>query len=91
MREVVKEVRSHKLSYDIEGWEGGLAVFVIHSDGVRIIAIPRLNLSTALIGDSSYNALQEMLLKNRTLYNSQRDMNLLSDLIYRDLQQLKTA
>lgn len=65
---------SHK-SYDLDGWEGGIAVYAMDGEhGTKIIAVPKLGVSTCLTGYGDGQMVRTMLEKNRTMQNdSQKD------------------
>jgi len=72
-------------SYDLEGWEGGIAVCGMNTpSGAKVIAIPRLGLSTCLVGFNERTAIHSMLASNRTLYNDRQSLDVLEQLIARD-------
>ena len=72
-------------SYDLEGWEGGLAVCgMTVPHGGKVIAIPRLGLSTCIVGDNKSYYVHDMLSNNRTLYHDRKSFETLERLIMRD-------
>lgn len=78
----------HK-SYDVGEWEGGIAVYVARGEhGVKVVSIPRLGLSTALIGLNHVDGISNMLMKNRTMYNNPEEMDHFAKLIMRDIQRI---
>jgi hypothetical protein len=79
------ELKCSYQSYNLDGWEGGIAVCGMDGpNGTKVIAIPRLGLSTCLTGYHDGSAVRSMLLKNRTLYDDRRSLEALEELIFRD-------
>lgn len=63
--------RAYKLHFDYNNWEGGLAVFVMDSEyGTRCLAIPRLGISTILLGNGHDNSqVVNMLRRDKNFYH----------------------
>lgn len=82
----------HK-SFDIGGWEGGIAVYWMDGDhGTKIVAIPKLGLSTCLLGNGHDKPfLMEMLRKNRTFYFNDEQTSYFADDILRSIKGLKVV
>lgn len=80
-----KELRCTFQSYELEGWEGGIAVCGMYTPyGAKVIAVPRLGLSTCIVGDNMSYYVHDMLSKNRTLYHDRKSFEMLTGLILRD-------
>lgn len=71
--------------YDLGDWEGGIGVFVTQGEHAKVVSIPRLGLSTALVGNYDGQDISEMLMKNRTMYKNPQEMDHFTDLILRDI------
>lgn len=82
-----------KASYDLEGWEGGLAVFWVDGDyATKIVAVPRISLSTCLLGNATDRyQLIEMLYRNRNFNHNRKQAEFLADSILRDMKELKVV
>ncbi|WP_157930370.1 hypothetical protein [Mycobacteroides abscessus] len=83
-----EETKAFRKTYELTDWEGGIAVYIAMGNyGVKIISIPRLGLSTAITSDSNYE-ISSMLMRNRTLYNNPKEMELLESMIQRDMNMI---
>lgn len=82
-----------KDTYLEDEWEGGLGVFWIDGDfGTKIIAIPRLRVSTVLMNDATdHSELVSMLSKNNNFHYAHQKTHDFANMILRGLKGLKVV
>ncbi|WP_422659096.1 hypothetical protein ACK8P5_00670 [Paenibacillus sp. EC2-1] len=83
-------LRHGRESYDLDGWEGGIAAYWIEGGhGTIVVAVPRIGVSALLLGNPSDRSnVIGALMRNRSFYYNKQQAEEFADLILRDIRGL---
>lgn len=83
-------LRHGRESYNLDGWEGGIAAYWIEGGhGTIVLAVPRIGVSTLLLGNPSVRSnVIGALMRNKSFYYNKQQAEEFADLIFRDIRRL---